>query len=553
MYFFAFFMNKDNTNNIHNDTQEHILTEDQRFLSTLISNLPGYVYLCEEKNGLWFTQFLSHGIVELTGFNADEFIKKGGMSYNQIVHPEDIASVQQNVREALLQKKPYQINYRIVTKSGKLKWVWEQGRGIYNDAGKITATEGFITDITEKKKFEESLIVRNNELATLNIIGQELNKLTDENKILELIFESANKIFDTKNIYISLYNQKENTIEFPLYMVEGKRHNAHRRKYSNGWTEFIIKTKQPCLIANNIPQKFCELGIEQMGILSKCIMSSPLLNSDEVIGVLTLQDYNNENSFDETDLNILNTITSQASIALGNSRLYASLQNELEENKKAEQRITESLRSKEVLLQEVHHRVKNNLQIMSSLMKLQTRFIDDERMKEIFKESENRIKSMAIVHTKLYSTKNYGRIDFKDYLVSLIENFQASYLGSKTAIRFELIMENIEVNIDTAIPCGLIINELVSNAIKYAFVKRSAGTISITMKKNPDGVYYLEVNDDGVGVSDKSLLNSERTLGIQLVKLLTSQLNGKLSYESEINKGVRFEIIFEESVYKERN
>lgn len=545
-------MDKDNTNILKENNGWKEQTENQRFLATLISNLPGYVYRCEEKEGIWYTQFVSHGIVELTEFDAEEFIKKGGMSYNQLVHLEDIASVQQNVRDSLLQKKPYQINYRIVTKSGKLKWVWEQGRGIYDDAGKIIATEGFITDITEKKKFEESLIVRNSELATLNIIGQELNKLTDENKILELIFESADKIFDTKNIYISLYNQEENTIEFPLYMVEGKRHNTAPRKYSNGWTEFIIKTKQPCLIASDIPQKFCELGIEQMGILSKCIMSSPLLNSDEVIGVLTLQDYNNENSFDETDLNILNTITSQASIALGNSRLYSSLQNELEENKKAEQRITESLRAKEVLLQEVHHRVKNNLQIMSSLMKLQTRFIDDEKMKEVFQECENRIKSMAIVHTKLYSTKNYERIDFKDYLGSLTENFQASYLGSKTAIRFELIMDNIAVNIDTAIPCGLIINELVSNAIKYAFAKRSVGTISITMKKKPDGVYNLEVKDDGVGVSDEGLLNSDRTMGIQLVKLLTAQLNGKLSYESQIDQGVKFKITFEESVYKER-
>jgi two-component sensor histidine kinase len=204
------------------------------------------------------------------------------------------------------------------------------------------------------------------------------------------------------------------------------------------------------------------------------------------------------------------------------------LKQEIEERKRAEQQIKASLLEKEVLLKEIHHRVKNNMQVISSLLNLQSNLLPNERAQKMFQESQDRIKSMALIHEKLYHTENLTNIDFNDYIWTLTKALYASYGTVSGKIRFTIAVEAVHLDIDTAIPCGLIINELISNSLKYAF-PGGTGTITITMTERSDGVYTLLISDDGIGVPADLAIETCETLGLQLVKgLVEEQLEGTL-------------------------
>lgn len=524
------------------------LHESQRFLNTLISNLPGYVYRVQKKGSDWTMQFVSDGVYEMTGYLPSEFLM-GNMYFQLLVLPEDLKKDIDIVNLALKSQKPYQITYRIITKEGKIKWVWEQGRGVYSEDGELVATEGFITDITEKKIVEEEILRRNEELATLNQIGKSLSKIASPSEILELIFNMIGKLFDNKNLYIALYNDVEKTISFPIYSVDGRRIKQNGRAFSNGLTEYILTSKIPLLIKNDLHGTFKRLGIHFMGKISKSLLSVPMILGNKIYGVITIQDYKQENSFSASEADLLMTVASQTAIALENARLFSAVQLELDKKNRAEKRLKSSLREKELLLKEVHHRVKNNLQIMSSLLRLQSSTLNNAPTQKVFLESENRIKAMAIVHNKLYDSNSYDRIDFADYVKTLITNLFIS-LGVRTnIISYELKMPDTLLNIDTAIPLGLIINELISNSCKYAFPDNRKGIISIILEK--DGLdYTLTVKDDGIGMDDKIDPVAKGTLGMTLVKLLSAQIDGKV--ESNFTGGTSHKIRFKELKYKKR-
>gem|GEM_PF-1257361 len=532
------------------EKKEAELTESQRFLSTLISNLSGYVYRVDKIKNEWEITYMSDGVYDLTGFKPEELMEKDNLYYGSMVFQEDSSAMRKIVAKALVEKRPYQINYRIRSKEGKIKWVWEQGRGIFNEQGNLAATEGFITDITEKKLAEEEILKRNEELYIINQIGQSLTKLATPLEIVKVIHSMLARLFDVNNLSIALYDEAENLIYFPSYTVNGKEISTPKRTFGNGLTEYIITTKQTVLANTDIKRMFKSLSVKYLGKDCKSLMAVPMIAAEKVIGVIAMQDYVNENAFTDSNADILKTIASQAAIALENSRLYSEVQKELEERSKTEQKITKSLKEKEILLQEVHHRVKNNLQIMSSLMKLQSKFISDPKILEIFKESENRIKSMAIVHSKLYNRKDYEKIDFGDYVKSLSDNFHTTYGMKLKNISIVNDIDKIELNIDTAIPCGLIINELVSNAIKYAFPDNIPGEIFISMKEDDEISYTLIVRDNGVGMPAGIDIKKSQSLGLQLVTLLTGQLTGTVKIN--IANGTEFKINFHEAVYKQR-
>ncbi|MCI0448961.1 MAG: GAF domain-containing protein [Chlorobi bacterium] len=518
--------------------QERDFTESQRFLSTLISNLPGYVYRVIKKSDSWSIQYISEGVFDLTGYSTKELLQNGRLYYGLIVYEEDKESARKTVTESLKEKKPYQITYRIKCADGDIKWVWEQGRGVYSDDGQLIATEGFVTDITEKKLAEDELIKRNNELSALNRIGQSLSKLAEPNKTINDISDMLGRLFNIDNLYIALYNDEKDYITFPYYSIEGEMENNEGRKFSNGLTEYVINSKRPLLLNSAINEFFESLGIARHNRKAKSILSSPIMTGDKVIGVITLQDYQKENAFTMTQLEILSTVSSQIAIAIENAILYGT--------------ITKSLREKDVLLQEVHHRVKNNLQIMSSLVKLQSHYINDPKMLEILKETESRIHSMAIVHSKLHTTKDYEKINFYDYVKNLTDNFWNSYGFRLKNVEIKINISDLSLNIDTAIPCGLIINELVLNSIKYAFPNDRKGVIDISLLNQGNNRFVLRVKDDGIGLPKGINITESDTLGIQLVTLLSKQMNGTVEIKSSPDKGVEFTISFEEAVYKAR-
>ena len=200
-----------------------------------------------------------------------------------------------------------------------------------------------------------------------------------------------------------------------------------------------------------------------------------------------------------------------------------------------------SLKEKELLLKEIHHRVKNNLQVIISLLNLQSNKMDDPNSRNALQESRRRIYSMALVHEKLYQSQNFSEIDMKSYLESMVHHLAGIY-NVFGRIELDLKIGDITLGIDSAIPCGLMINELISNAMKHAFPGGGKGSVLVSIARDKKNRYCLTVADNGTGLPKKANLRNAKTLGLQLVQLLTDQLNGRISISSR--KGTRITVCF---------
>jgi PAS domain S-box-containing protein len=204
----------------------------------------------------------------------------------------------------------------------------------------------------------------------------------------------------------------------------------------------------------------------------------------------------------------------------------------------------QSLNEKEVLLKEVHHRVKNNLQIVSGLLTLRSRNSRDQNVKAMFDDCQNRIHSMALVHEKLYQSSDLSRIDFKSYLQDLIHSLIQSCHVDSQQIRFQVEVEVIYLSIEAATPCGLIINELIINSLKHAFPERRDGEIKLTCHKNAEDRVSLTVSDTGIGMPKGIEIDKTKSLGLQLVHSLTKQLKGTITLNR--SQGTAFQLQFQE-------
>jgi len=216
---------------------------------------------------------------------------------------------------------------------------------------------------------------------------------------------------------------------------------------------------------------------------------------------------------------------------------------DISERRVAEEQIKATLREKEVMLKEIHHRVKNNMQVISSLLSIQSQYLADDRDLDLFRRSQDRVRSMALVHEKLYQTNDLAVIDFSLYVESLARNLMRSYQDDAGNVRLESDVAGVFLGIDTAIPCGLIVNELVSNALKHAFPGERAGRLTIYMRQC-EGSYVLEVGDDGAGLVHPTGTRQSQSMGLQLVTLLTEQLDGAISLDT--SRGTKFRITFKD-------
>jgi len=227
--------------------------------------------------------------------------------------------------------------------------------------------------------------------------------------------------------------------------------------------------------------------------------------------------------------------------------LVISIVRDVTERRLFEEQIQASLREKESLLREIHHRVKNNLQITSSLLRLQASNIGDAGARSIFDETQMRIRSMALVHEKLYQAKNLTRINFADYVRTLGDLLFKSFAAASDSVSLDVAGEDFFLDIDTAVPCGLIVNEVLSNALKHAF-PGGRGAISVRLERT-NGHCVLTIRDDGVGLPPQFDLRSIDTLGLQLVRGLVQQIDGCLEVRSIIGTEFRIEFPSERTAH----
>jgi two-component sensor histidine kinase/putative methionine-R-sulfoxide reductase with GAF domain len=298
----------------------------------------------------------------------------------------------------------------------------------------------------------------------------------------------------------------------------------------------VVDTKLPIMLDtesdSDLTLRYSQLSLSiDSGFQS--FLSVPLISRDTVIGALRVQS-KSLGAYSQQHCDIFERIGNQISGAVASSNIY-------KKQLMSEERIKASLDEKEVLLREINHRVKNNLQIISSLLNLQSRDIQDEKALRSVQTSQDRIQAMAMVHEKLYQSEDLARIDFGEYIRSLATDLGSSYgLGSR-GINLEIDVENIRLSVDTAIPCGVIVNELVTNSLKHAFPGDRPGHIYVKFQE-ADGHYNMIFKDDGIGLPENLDISQPSSLGLTIVNALIAQLRG--SFEYRRNSGCEISITF---------
>ncbi len=522
--------------------EEELKRSEERWQLALKGNNEGIWDLNLKTNDVFrstrYKEILGYEDHEL-GNDNDDWVRR--------IHPDDFDRVMQANQDYLERKIPYYaVEYRLRCKNGSYKWVMGRAQAVWDEAGKPVRMVGSTTDISDCKSAEEAL--RESE--------QQFREIFEHAPLgLSLINFQTHQFLQVNPAYYQLLGYSE--------------------------TEIASLTFDEITHPDDLEQDLHYMEqINQGKIDSFRIEKRYLRKNGEVMwGNLTLTVLRNPDGKPGFCLGMIEDIT---------------------ERKHAEDQIKASLQEKETLLKEIHHRVKNNLQIISSLLRLQSRQLRDQQAIALFKESQNRVQAMALIHEKLYQSSNLAQIDFQEYIKTLVQALFRSYDAHRHGVTFKCNVEPISLAIDIAIPCGLIINELVSNSLKYAFPETLGGEISISLQSlehrfsNPgktsppapllqkegsqtppslqgnrsegeevgglglnyridvlepqstasldQGQFILTISDNGVGLSENFDFRNTSSLGLQLVCRLTKQLEASI----ELNRsyGTEYKISF---------
>ncbi len=509
---------------------EDSLKKSESLYRTIFENT-GAATLIYDKEGI--ISMINSEMELLSGFSRKEV--EGRMNWSEFVHPEDLQMMMHyhQQRELDTNSAPSKYETRFINRKGKIMYT-------QITVDKIPGVEEYITsvvDITKQKTQHKDLKWELEVNQALNNLYLPLVSLqTSLEDISATILSESLKLTESSIGFVGEIVPNTQDMVF-LSVIPPIPHNEYRKPILKLKEEGIyeglmghsLNIKQG-FFTNNAPSH--PTYIDSHGLKVEKFLSVPVILKGELVGQISIS--NSTRDYTEKDLEAILRLTQFYTMALQKVR--------------DEKEIKNSLAEKEVLLREIHHRVKNNMQIISSLLNLQIQYEDLDETVGVLKESQGRVKSMAIIHEKLYQSSNLTYINFKEYVEKLIFDIFYSYGITTSAIESVLDIEDIHLNIDTAIPLGLIINELITNCVKYAFPK-SEGTIFIKLKSLPEQMELI-IADDGMGIPKDIDLENSKTLGLQLVNNLVNQLDGELKLNR--NEGTEFKITFKELKYKKR-
>lgn len=306
---------------------------------------------------------------------------------------------------------------------------------------------------------------------------------------------------------------------------------------------FLLVNERLCDMLDYSAEELYKKTFYELGLAEE--VEEGLVDWDQLLSG-KIKNFSREQTYVRKDGELLsaNVTVSLVRDSNDNPNYFVAVFEDITERKEYERQLEESIKEKEVLLKEVHHRVKNNMQVISSILNLQSSYITDENALGILRESQDRIKSMSFVHESLYQSKTLSEVNFAEYIQNITRNLYHSYGRPEGGIDLQFDLENIYLNLDTSIPCGLIINEIVSNSLKYAFQGRERGKICLEFSKLSDGRLKLIVSDDGIGLPKDFDIENAESLGLQLVTTLITQVSGRL--EIDVSNGTKFNIVFKE-------
>jgi PAS domain S-box len=389
--------------------------------------------------------------------------------------------------------------------------------------GAVVGQRGVLVDITERKRAEERVKEHTHTIETLNRIMTEGNRATDVQSFVEAATKLACELmhFDIGGIYLIDADARYATLQYGQGLPETVRDAIEKIPYHDAPFSAILIDGDHLFAEDYVtflPQH-APLGVASLA-------SVPLYSRDTIIGALNVGS-TMRHTFSQTEKALLVAIGNEAGTVIAKLQADAS--------------VRAALKEKETLLKEIHHRVKNNMQVVSSLMSLQADRATNVEAQAVLTASQSQIRSMALIHEKLYSSGTLSEIEFAGYVGSLIKELLQMYHVAPDAVTITTDIEDVRFGVDIAMPCALILNELVSNCLKYAFPDGRVGEVIVGMQY-ADGTYTLTVADNGVGFPADVDFRATGSLGMQLVTALVDQLDGTIDMNRE--NGTSFVISF---------
>jgi len=418
---------------------------------------------------------------EMTGLKREEILSK---TDSEIFPPDLAAQCLESDQKVLAEKKIFRFFEKTVNPDGQSRYFETIKAPVFDRAGNITGIVGISRDITEKTLAELALV--------------------EQKELFQTVLDSAEDLIYAldKDYQILLFNKAvERAFGLSLEQLKGRKFNEVYP--GEGWSG--AENRFDRVIKGDVVKEDVEINYRGRNLVLS-VTEVPLHNEKGEIYAIC---------------GIARDITRRV---------------ELEKN------LESSLREKEVLLREIHHRVKNNMQVISSLLNLQAHYVNHPEFTSIIKECQNRIRSMALVHEHLYQSKNLASINFADYLNKLIIHLYNAHRVRQEKIALEFETEDLYLEIGLAIPLGLLASELISNSFKHAFPGERRGKVRVSLKPLSSSFYQLEVSDNGVGLPNELNLKESKTFGMQLVSLLSEQIEAKIDVER--SGGTKFLVTF---------
>jgi len=462
--------------------QQQRISDELHQANLVVENSPVVLFRWRATEG-WPVELVSANVVQF-GYTREELLS-GAVPFAAMVHPEDLERVASEVADYCAEGvESFQQEYRIITKGGDTRWVYDRTFVERNSNGRISHFQGIVFDFTERKRADAAL-------------------RESEGKF-RVLAETA-----------------------PAAIV---LHQGDTFIYANPATSRFFGYGEEELLEMNFwdwAPEDCREMVRERGLARLRGESVPLQYEHKMLTKGGEEKW---------------VVISAGVIEYRGQPTVIVTLLDITEAKRAEELVNAALAEKVVLLKEVHHRVKNNLQIICSLLDLQSEGIRDEVALAAFRESQDRIKTMALSHERLYESADFTSIDFAMYINDLSVNLLQTYMVDTGRVALKIDSEEISIGLEQAIPCGLIINELITNAIKHAFPGDRQGEIRVSFCKGEDGQITLRVADNGIGLPSGMDITRTGTLGMQLVTMLAKQLRGELTMEG--NKGAAFLVRF---------
>lgn len=391
----------------------------------------------------------------------------------------------------------------------------------------------------------EELERRLQELSSLNQISQAVTSTLDIEKTLTLITNHTLSLLGVETAAVVLLDKERQEVWYAAVSgeavvgIRGKRLSLGQ----DGVSQAIAHGEILLLSGRVLQEAYFRVFDHNQRFQAHSLLSVPLQAQGEIFGAIqAFNRVDGNKRFTPEDVRLLNSLAAPAAAAIANARLYQQARQEIAERTRVEEQIQSSLAEKEVLLKEIHHRVKNNLQVISSLINLQSDYVSDPKALAVFQESQNRIRSMALIHEKLYRSQNLAYIDLAEYMHDLCVYLFRSYSAAEQGITLNIQIENVYLDINTAVPCGFMLNELVSNALKHAFPNKRQGNVFVSACRLPSQQLQLQIQDDGVGFPAHIDFRNTTSLGLQLVSTLVNQLEGTLTL---VRMPTTFTVVFD--------